>query len=317
MNFRWHKLGNLYTPEPGKKHHNLASHAANPLPVPLHGSIYRVFFNGRDVKNRSSIGAVDIDMKTLKITREHLNPFFEYGPEGSFFSSGVSIGDWYSVGDTKYILFMGWHIPSDGGHWVGRIGRLIITPDFQLKLDQATPFMDLNTEDPISLSYPCIKNRHNKKGFDMWYGSTRTWDCGNQEMLHILKHACSKNGKEWTRTGITIPFEIGTAQAFSRPAIIEHNTGILRMWFSYRGKPGKSYRIGFAESSDGIHWQLNLNRSGIDVSERGWDSEMIEYPYVFRYDNKTYMLYNGNNYGKTGFGIALLEEGGTTPYLEK
>ena len=43
----------------------------------------------------------------------------------------------------------------------------------------------------------------------------------------------------------------------------------------------------------------------IDVSLVGWDSEMIEYPFVFEHKNKRYMLYNGNHYGKTGFGIAV------------
>ena len=34
---------------------------------------------------------------------------------------------------------------------------------------------------------------------------------------------------------------------------------------------------------------------------------MIEYPHVFDHNGKRHMLYNGNNYGKTGFGLAVLE----------
>jgi predicted GH43/DUF377 family glycosyl hydrolase len=75
------------------------------------------------------------------------------------------------------------------------------------------------------------------------------------------------------------------------------------MWYSYRGE---SYRIGYAESEDGIHFNRMDEKVGIDVSETGWDSEMICYPHVFEHNGEKYMLYNGNGYGKTGIGLAVL-----------
>ena len=74
------------------------------------------------------------------------------------------------------------------------------------------------------------------------------------------------------------------------------------MWFSYRGT---SYKIGYAESSDGIHWERQDSLSGIDVSASGWYSQSIEYPYVFKHKDSKFMLYNGNNFGKTGLGLAI------------
>ncbi|MDR0233611.1 MAG: hypothetical protein LBI31_02235 [Zoogloeaceae bacterium] len=38
--------------------------------------------------------------------------------------------------------------------------------------------------------------------------------------------------------------------------------------------------------------------------------EMIEYSIVFDHGRQRYMLYNGNGYGKTGFGLAVLEQTG-------
>ena len=76
------------------------------------------------------------------------------------------------------------------------------------------------------------------------------------------------------------------------------------MWFSCRGR---TYRIGYAESADGRSWLRADERAGIGVSESGWDSESIEYPHVFDHGGRRYMLYNGNGYGKTGFGLAVLE----------
>ena len=66
------------------------------------------------------------------------------------------------------------------------------------------------------------------------------------------------------------------------------------------------YKIGYAESDDMDNWEII--ESGINISNKGWDSEMVCYPYVFEYKDKLYMLYNGNGYGKTGIGLAILEE---------
>ena len=81
------------------------------------------------------------------------------------------------------------------------------------------------------------------------------------------------------------------------------------MWYSYRAN-GKidTYRIGYAESLDSRNWRRKDQLANIDISVSGWDSEMICYPSVFKLNSKTYMLYNGNGYGKTGFGLAILEE---------
>lgn len=302
----WEKLGQLYVPKGNGRHPKLASHAANPLPIHLEHNIYRVFFSGRDEKSRSSVGAVDIDILKCQVIAEYNQPFFEYGPLGSFFADGVSIGNCYEANGVRYMLFMGWQHPSNG-HWRGDIGRLIVAPDLTLKLDSLEPFMGSNPEDPISLSYPWVISRPSN-GFDMWYGSTLKWDAGNGEMLHIIKHASSDDGHQWHRSGLTVPNELGYAQAFSRPTVLAGRHGGFEMWFSFRSGTGEKYRIGYATSKDGLSWNLDLDGAGITVSNNGWDSEMIEYPFVFDHDGKRYMMYNGNGYGKTGFGLAVMQD---------
>ena len=74
------------------------------------------------------------------------------------------------------------------------------------------------------------------------------------------------------------------------------------MWFSYKVD---NYLIGYAESQNGIDWHRQENTSVINLSENGFDNEMIEYASVVKYENKYYMFYNGNNYGETGIGYAL------------
>jgi hypothetical protein len=79
------------------------------------------------------------------------------------------------------------------------------------------------------------------------------------------------------------------------------------MWFSYRSGTGQTYRIGYASSEDGVAWRLRLDEVGIDVSDTGWDSDMIEYPYVLDHKGVRYMLYNGNGYGASGLGLAICD----------
>lgn len=304
MSASWKKLGQLYVPTKTERHPKLLSHAANPLPVRLEGDIYRIYFSGRDVYNRSSVGAVDVDIAKRKVVTEHYQPFFEHGPKNSFFADGVSIGNCYTVGETQYMLFMGWQNPASG-HWRGDIGRLIVRSDLNIQLDSEIPLMSSEDTDPLSLSYPWVMPNYDG-GYSMWYGSTKAWDAGNGEMLHVINYASSDDGHHWTRQGLAIPYELGKAQAFSRPTVHKSVSGCYEMWFSYRSGNGETYRIGYAVSKEGSSWELALNDCCIEVSPSGWDSEMIEYPFVFDHDDRRYMLYNGNGYGKTGFGLAEL-----------
>lgn len=299
---RWKKLGQLFCPE--SVHPKLASHAANPLAVFLSGDVYRVFYSGRDIQNRSSVGFVDVDIIKRELVYAHDKPVFEHGAENSFYSHGVSIGNCYEADGHRYILFMGWQCPA-GGHWRGDIGRLVLEPDLSLRIDGDKPFMPTDASDPISLSYPWVIPGKNGD-YHMWYGSTATWDAGNGEMLHVINHAVSHDGHHWQRQGLAVPHSLGTAQAFSRPTVIGNQHDGYHMWFSFRSGSGEKYRIGYAYSQNGQAWELRLNEAGIDVSPSGWDSEMIEYPFVFDHKGQRFMLYNGNGYGETGFGMAVL-----------
>ena len=77
------------------------------------------------------------------------------------------------------------------------------------------------------------------------------------------------------------------------------------MWYSIRFRK-KMYRIGYAESGDGLQWERMDHLAGIDVSETGWDSEMVCYPSIADVKGSRYLFYNGNNNGANGFGIAKL-----------
>lgn len=300
----WKKLGLIYPINTNKiRHHKLLTHAANPVAIKIgDNSIYRVFYSGRDAYNRSSIGAVDIDFENLKIVKDFYNPFFVFKENSPFFSHGVSIGDFQEINDTKYIFFMGWQIPPNS-HWRGDIGRLKITNKNSLKLVDENPILKIDQIDQISFSYPSLI-KHNGV-FNMFYGSTISWGSINGEMIHVINRATSEDGKNWQKRGLAIPYEVGKAQAFSRPTILKNPNSTFTMWFSYRSGNNELYKIGTAYSDDLEKWHINLDSNIIKTSKKGWDSEMVEYPFVFKDKEKTYMLYNGNSFGKDGFGLAI------------
>ena len=282
----------------------LLTHASNPMAIHLEKDIYRVFFSGRNIENKSSVGFIDIDILShdvLTVCREEsfrVSDNFE-----GFFSHGVSIGNMYNVGLHNYVLFMAWQI-RDNNHWRGDIGRLELSNcKKHFSLVGKKPFLTVDSEDLVSLSYPWVL--YDEGIYKMWYGSTVSWDSPNGEMIHVIKYATSSDGEVWVKHGLAIPYELGVAQAFSRPTVVKDNEG-YHMWYSFRSGTGEKYRIGYAHSHDGLLWDRKSN-SGIDVSEKGWDSEMICYPFVFDHGHSRYMLYNGNDFGKTGFGIAILE----------
>ena len=286
-------------------HPKLFSHASNPVAIHLEADVYRVFYSGRDKNNKSSVSYVDIDIFNQKVMSFADEPLAEYGDNGSYYSHGISVGCVLHIENRQKLLFMGWQI-SDGHHWRGDIGAILLSSDFSSGEVSSEALLSSDQEDPISLSYPWVIEENGI--YKMWYGSTIAWEAGNGEMLHVIKYATSQNGCDWHRHGLAIPYELGVAQAFSRPTVVRDKQE-YHMWFSYRGGGRTKYRIGYAKSRDGISWKPQYNNSGIDISDKGWDSEMVCYPFVFNHKGKHYMLYNGNGFGQTGCGLAKLEEG--------
>lgn len=77
---------------------------------------------------------------------------------------------------------------------------------------------------------------------------------------------------------------------------------MYRMWYSVNH--GDGYRLGYAESDDGFTWTQSDDEIGLEPSPTDWDSQAVAYPWVFKDSQRYYMLYNGNDFGRAGFGIA-------------
>jgi hypothetical protein len=125
--------------------------------------------------------------------------------------------------------------------------------------------------------------------------------------------ATSSDGVNWKKLDKDIVEDkLGEDEAQACPDIFYAN-GKYHMFYCYRkgldfrNNVENTYRIGYAYSIDLLNWNRDDSLAGIDISESGWDAEMVAYPTVFEIDGSTYMIYGGNGNGKTGFGLALLK----------
>jgi predicted GH43/DUF377 family glycosyl hydrolase len=298
---RWRKLGRIYAPDgriPWAR-----SHAANPVAEQVEGDLYRVYFSTRDELNRSSIGFVEIDIRSPnKIVRESENPVLSPGNLAMFDDSGASIGCIVPVGNRRYLYYMGWHL-TVMVPWRNAIGLAVSeAPAGPFTRFSTFPIVALNDVDPYTISYPWVAVANGK--FHMWYGSNIAWGAKKHDMRHLIKFATSDDGIHWVRhNSVAIDFSGPEEYAICKPCV-RKDGDMYRMWFCARGQ---AYRIYYAESDDGLSWRRSSDPH-MNVSDAGWDSEMVEYPFVFDHGGERYMLYAGNGFGKTGFGIAVLEK---------
>ena len=151
----------------------------------------------------------------------------------------------------------------------------------------------------------------------MWYLSTIRWEVFDDrpEPVYHIKYTESDDGLDWRRPGIVaVELKSPDEGGLSSPSVRKTPDG-WEMWYSYRGirdyrtNPAHSYRIGFATSPDGLRWTRRDDEVGIDVSESGWDSEMIAYARVYEHGGKLHMMYNGNGFGASGIGHAIKDQG--------
>jgi hypothetical protein len=281
----------------------MRAYAANPVAEPLGGDVFRVYFSGRNDHNRSSIGYVDLDItEPMTILREAEAPVLGPGATGMFDDCGASIGCIVAVGDQRYLYYMGWHV-TDAVPWQNAIGMAISDgPGRPFRRVSHAPVLDLDATDPYTLSYPWV--RYEAGRFRMWYGSNVAWGRQKSDMRHVIKYAESADGIAWQRDNVVvIDFDGPDEYAICRPCLVK-DAGGYRMWFCARGT---SYRIWEARSDDGIVWERRRDAPAIDVSASGWDSEMTAYPCVFDHHDVRYMFYEGNGFGRTGFGLAVWE----------
>jgi hypothetical protein len=299
----WTRLGTIYVPDGSRPWSR--SHASLPVPVQIDVDLFRFFFSTRDEESRSHVGWVDVDLSDRpQVVREAPAPALAPGEDGTFDDSGVGVGC-LTPSDTGHRLYyMGWNLGTRSP-WRNSIGLAEAGPSLdRFARFSPGPIIDRSPENPYTFSYPCVV----RKGPDdwwMWYGSNLGPGLSNTNLRHVLKLARSADGLKWYCDKRTI---LGFANAdeyvVARPTVVRI-AGRFLMGLACRGP---YYRIGAAWSDDGIKWTRIDDSMGLDRSREGWDSEMACYPALFVHRERLWLAYNGNEFGKTGFGLARWDD---------
>lgn len=298
----WEKLGLIFQ---SNKTLWWASDYAGPTFLEYHDNEIKLYFVGRDAKGISRIGYALLDKEDLtKILYISENPLFDIGNIGTFDESGVSYPWLIRENGKLFLYYVGWTQGGIGGFWT-HIGLAKYDEKKQVfERMSNVPIIDRIDTEPICSGSCCVIKENDL--WKMWYTSFDRWEKSDGlKHYYNIKYATSEDGIHWNREGIiAIDFKDDSEYSIAKPMVIKED-GKFKMWYSYRGK---SYRIGYAESDDGMKWVRKDDEVGIDVSEHGWDDEMIEYAFVFDFGGNRYMSYNGNGFGKSGIGIAKLRK---------
>jgi hypothetical protein len=291
----------------------MVTHASIPTPSKISDDVVRIYFSTRSKAVRSAITFIDVQAAIpSNVLYVHDKPVLSAGELGTFDDGGVGPYCIVSEGTRKFLYYGGWNagvtVP-----YRNAIG-LAVSDDGGLTFRRVCPgaVVDRNQNEPHFTTAADVMQTHGI--WRMWYGSATGWVVidGRPEPRYQIKYAESRDGINWDRPNITCIEYKTELEANARPCVIRES-GRYKMWYCYRGSvgyrtdPAASYRIGYAESLDGIRWTRKDDQVGIKRSASGWDSVMMCYPYVYQHGVDKYLIYNGNNFGESGFGYAVLE----------
>lgn len=307
MNIRWQKRGLIYSVV--AKSEFAYSHCHKPTPLIIDERI-RVYFGVRDRSGKTRTTYVDLDKRNpSRVVYEHDQPVLDLGKIGTFDDSGANVCSVVRHEGRIHMYYIGWN-PGTTVATRNAIG-LAISEDNGNTFKRAYdgPILDRNKDEPYYTG--AVDVRLSGGLWQMWYTSGTQWKMidGKPEIWYHIKYAHSNNGIDWERDNVLCIPPVNEFEATARPSVLYLNDG-YRMWYSrrsivgFRNNPEAQYRAGYAESADGIAWKRLDDFAGIDVSPGGWDSEAIAYPYVIDAGDELLMFYNGNGFGKSGFGYA-------------
>ena len=316
--FKWEKLGKIFDPRDYENQTWMHEYAQSPSAV-IFDEYIRVYFCSRpapsaDGQYLSFIAYVDLDRKDLrKIVKICDQPVIGLGKLGTFDEFGTNpvsvirhgeelrayFGGWTRCESVRFNAAIGIAISRDGGETFSRLGD--------------GPVIPYSPDEPFLMGSPRIRKYGGK--WRLWYVAGKEWVTtdGGPEPLYKIRMASSEDGINWEKYGKDlIEDKIGPHECQACPDVISRG-GKYHMFFSYRNtqnyksKEG-GYRTAYAVSDDMFHWTRHDEMAGLTVSESGWDGELANYPNVFAVDGETYLLYQGNGMGRTGFGLARLAD---------
>jgi len=315
---KWVKRGKVFNPSEHVLPLASIGFAQSPQALVLDDRV-RVYFSTRERdatgKYLSHAAFVDFDRQMNRILGVNSEPVIALGGLGCFDEHGIFPFHVFDDGDRVLAYTTGWNrkvsVSADAAIGLG------ISHDRGLTFQRhgTGPVMAAALNEPFLVGDAFVMKAEGS--YQMWYIFGQRWvrrdDGDAPDRVYKIAHAVSADGIEWRRAGRTIVADrLNADECQALPTVIRLD-GAYHMYFCYREAHGfrsqsaAAYRIGYARSTDLVSWLRDDDNAGIDVADEGWDSQMQCYPHVFECDGQVYMLYNGNEFGRHGFGLAVLD----------
>ena len=311
---RWVKRGVIFSPAGDVDW--MAHHACVPVANKVNEEVLRIYFGPRDTQGRTRTTFIEVQASNpANILYVHDRPVLDLGRLGAFDDSGAMPSSIVDHEGRKFLYYIGWN-RSVTVPYRNAVGLAVSDDGGQTFVRSCEgPVVDRNQHEPYFCASPFAFYDEEEKKWKLWYASSTGWTVVHDrpEPLYQVKYAESSDGIHWDRRNTVCLDYNFVGEANARPCVLKEN-GRYRMWYCYRGSidyrtdKAQSYRIGYAESPDGLKWVRKDSEVGIERSDEGWDSLMMEYPYVYEHAGRKYMLYNGNGFGESGLGYAILED---------
>ncbi len=300
----WIKKGNIFQNDTSlwwsKKY------AGIPTIDQINDDILRIYYYSMDEKMDGRISYIDVDAKNpSNILYSKKEPVLDIGENGTFDDCGVCPSCIVTINDKKHIYYLGVQ-RAEKTPYLYFAGVAVENNNGIFERVQKNPVLDRTATEPYTRSATTIIQEGNL--FKMWYVSAFEWFKWNDRLYpkYVIRSAHSKDGISWfSLPEKVIEFEDEFEFGFGRPWVIKED-GIYKMYYSVRST-NVPYKMGYAESVNGIDWKRKDHELGLIRSETGWDSEMICYPCVVNTKYGKYLFYNGNSHGASGFGYAKWE----------
>lgn len=317
---KWKKLGRIFDPTQHKLPNGCAQFAQSPQAL-VFDDVIRIYFSTRSIdrangKYLSHIAFVEMRKNMQEIIRISDKTVIPLGGLGCFDEHGIFPMSVMRHGDTVYGYTCGWS------------RRVSVSVDTAIGLaisrDDGLTFQRIG-DGPVmaaSLHEPCLVGDGFVKViggvFHMWYIFGTGWKIFSKgdepDRTYKIGHATSIDGINWVKEEARqiISDRLGLYESQALPTVVEiddthHMLFCYRQSFDFRKNTNRGYRIGHAYSGDLKNWTRDDENLNIDVAPGDWDSDMLCYPHVFNCDGKVFLLYNGNEFGRYGFGLAVLE----------
>lgn len=316
---KWQKIGKIFDPSQHALPNGCESFAQSPQALVCDTHV-RIYFStrARDASGKflSHVAYVDMDRQLQNILGVAQHTVLPLGELGAFDEHGIFPINPVRHGDRVLAYTTGWNrrvsvsvdtaiglaVSEDGGRTFQRHG--------------AGPVLAQSLHEPCLVGDGFVQVIDGS--FHMWYifgtGWQRPTPGATPERTYKIGHATSPDGVHWTKEEARqiVADVLGPDESQALPTVVEID-GRHHMFFCYRqsvdfrANAGRGYRLGHAWSDDLVDWTRDDAGIPLAIEPGAWDGDMQCYPHVFKVDDRICLLYNGNEFGRHGFGLALLQ----------